>query len=409
MMIGALAAIATLALAGCERNPPNAAARRYLENLQHSNYARCYAMLADKDRKDRTLAEFLTEIPLAPDVGPAAFRLVLQNVQFELGEVSRESDSAFVPITVTAPDLPLWERTLDATTPGDRTTGQDAERSLAAGDFPKVTYDDGLFLVKEHHHWHVVAGFADRDRIVDLHREAIVEYHQYQYAKVILGYKSMIAELDQLKFTGAGGLAARYRTELTAMQTAQADLPAATRYAAKSLALTDIAMRMSEERVPAIFGSIANTGDRVLDAVQVAVTWYEGRGKGLKVAYAEKHPIVITPIEFTDFSVPVLPFVPGEKRPFGFILTAPVQVQQDAAPYVTISAIAFTYSKAPLPKLANAAPASAPAASVPASSSPPGVAVTKPAMPPLPNSTATPQSTPHSTSKTVAPAKMAAT
>jgi hypothetical protein len=108
---------------------------------------------------------------------------------------------------------------------------------------------------------------------------------------------------------------------------------------------------------------------------------------------------VITPIEFTDFSVPVLPFVPGEKRPFGFILTAPVQVQQDAAPYVTISAIALTYLKAPLPKLASVTAPSAPVASAPAPSSPPGVAVTKPAAPPPPSSTPGPQSAPSPTNK----------
>jgi hypothetical protein len=384
MVIATLLAIAAPMLSGCERNSPNAAARRYLEGLQHSNYARCYAMLADQDRKDRTLAEFLTEIPLAPDVGPALFGPVLRNIRFELGEVQLEPDRAFVAIKVTAPDLPLWERTLDAAAGADHAGGQDAERSLAAGDFPKVTYDDGILLKREHHRWQVVAGFTDRDRIVDLHREAIVEYHQYQYAKVITDYQSMIAELNRLKFTGAAGLAARYRTELAAVQTAQADTPAATAYAAKSLTLSDIAMRMSEERVPAIFGSITNTGARVVDAAQIAVTWYEGHGKDLKVAYLEKHPIVITPIEFTDFSVPVLPFLPGEKRPFGFILTTPVQVQQDAAPYVTISAAGFTYFKAPLPKLASAAAPDAPAASALAPSSPPGVAVAKPASPPPP-------------------------
>jgi hypothetical protein len=395
----AIAALAVLMLSGCERNSPIAVARRYIENLQRSNYGRCYAMLTDQDRKDRTLAEFLTEIPLAPDVGPALFRPVLQTPQFELGEVNREGDNAVVSIRVTAPDLPLWERTLDAAAGADHAAGQNAERSLTAGDFPKVTYDDAIFMVREHHRWHVVAGFTGRDRVVDLHREAIVEYHQYQYEKVILDYKSMLAELDRFKFTGAGGLAARYRAELAAVQTAQAGFPAATAYAAKSLVLGDIAMRMSEERVPAIFGSIINTGNRALDGVQIAVTWYEGRGKNLKIAYAEKHPIVITPIEFTDFSVPVLPFVPGEKRPFGFILTAPVQVQQDAAPYVTISAIALTYLKAPLPKLASVTAPSAPVASAPAPSSPPGVAVTKPAAPPPPSSTPGPQSAPSPTNK----------
>src|SRR5579863_9479131 len=86
----ALTAVAALMLPGCERNSPRGVARRYLESLARSNYAGCYALLADADRKDRTLAEFLTEIPLAPDVGPAIFRPVLQNMHFESGEVSRE-------------------------------------------------------------------------------------------------------------------------------------------------------------------------------------------------------------------------------------------------------------------------------------------------------------------------------
>jgi hypothetical protein len=381
VVIAAMIAIAALMLPGCERNSPRGVAHRYLENLHHSNYTTCYAMLADHDRKDRTLAEFLTEIPLAPDVGPALFRPVLRSLRFDLGDVHRDGDEAGLPIGVTAPDLTLWERTLDATAGPDHTGGESAGRSLAADDFPKVTYDDGIFLTREHGHWRVVADFADRDRIVDLHREAIVEYHQYEYAKVIVDYKSMIAELDRIKFTGAPGLAARYRTELAAVQAAQADIPAVKAYATKSVRLGDIAMSMSEERVPAIFGTVTNTGNRALDAVQIAVTWYEGRGKNLKIAYVEKHPIVITPIEFTDFSVPVLPFVAGEKRSFGFILTSPVQVQQDAAPYVTISAITFTYLKAPLPKLAVARVATAATGSVSVPSAPPGIAVSKPAAP----------------------------
>jgi hypothetical protein len=390
IVISTLVAIATPMLSGCERNSPRAVARRFVENLQHSNYARCYTMLTDQDRKDRTLAEFLTEIPLAPDVGPALFGPVLRNIGFEPGEVQLQADHAVVGIEVTAPDLPLWERTLDAHAGADHAGGQDAGRSLAAGDFPTVTYNDGIVMTRQHHRWQVFADFTDRDRIVDLHRDAIVEYHQYQYEKVITDYQEMIRELDQRKFTGAAGLAARYRAELAAVQTAQADAPAAIAYAAKSLTLSDIAMRMSEERVPAIFGSITNTGARVLDSVQIAVTWYEGRGQDLKIAYLEKHPVVITPIEFTDFSVPVLPFLPGEKRPFGFILTAPVQVQQDAAPYITVSAVGFTYSKAPLPKLASAAAPSATAPSPPAS-------------PPLPSAAPSRWAAPHSRATQVAP------
>jgi hypothetical protein len=373
LLVAVCLTIAALMFAGCERNGPRDIAVRYLENLQESNYTRCYAMLTERDRKNRALGEFLTEIPLAPEVGPAFFRPVLKAIRFNLGEVRREGDRAFVSIGVTAPDLPLWERTLDAAAGRGHSGGQNAVRSLAEGDFPKVNYNDGIYLAKEGNHWRVIADFIDRDRIVDLHREALVEFHLYEYAKVIAAYKSIITELGTLKFTGAPGRAARYRTELAVVQNMQADRAAAGAYAAKSLRLGDIAMRMSEERVPAIFGSITNIGTRAIDAVQIAVTWYQGRGKRLKAVYAEKHPIIVTPIEFTDFSMPVLPLVSQEKRSFGFILTAPVKVQQEAAPYVTISTIAFTYMKAPLPKFARETAPSTSVANPPATSSPAAV------------------------------------
>lgn len=373
--VSAIAIVAALVLGGCERNAPRKAALRYLSNLRESNYAACYGMLSDQDRKDRTLAEFLTEIPLAPDVGPAWFHAVLRSVQFDPGDASRDGLKASLPVTITAPDLPLWERTVDASAGRDRGGAQNAARSLAADDYPKVAYGDVIYLTREHRHWHVVAALAERDRIVDLHREAIVNYHLYDYAKVIGAYQTVLADLDRLKATGAAGLATRYRAELAAVKVVQAEIPASMAYAAKKIVLSDVAMRMSEERVPAIFGSITNAGDRAIDGVQIAVTWYEGSGKNLKTVYVEKHPVVITPMEFTDFSLPVLPFIAGEKRPFGFILTAPVQVQQDAAPYVTVSAIVFTHSSAPLPKLASGNAPSKPLASAGA---PPGVAVTKP-------------------------------
>src|SRR5471032_1696484 len=105
-LFGAIVIAAVIVLSGCDRNASRAAAVRYLENLHQANYARCYAMLSDRDRKDRTLAEFLTEIPLAPDVGPAWFRPVLRSVQFDLGEGTRDGDKAVMPVTVTTPDLP---------------------------------------------------------------------------------------------------------------------------------------------------------------------------------------------------------------------------------------------------------------------------------------------------------------
>ena len=47
----------------------------------------------------------------------------------------------------------------------------------------------------------------------------------------------------------------------------------------------------------------------------------------------------------------MIPFLPGEKRQFGFILSAPPEVQQNATPYVTVGSLAFTQIPAPLPKL----------------------------------------------------------
>jgi hypothetical protein len=114
-------------------------------------------------------------------------------------------------------------------------------------------------------------------------------------------------------------------------------------------------MRMAEQRVPAIFGDITNTGNRPIDELKLAVTWYQGRGQNLKAVQREEHSIVVTPIEFTDFSRQVIPFLPGEKRQFGFILSAPPEMQENAAPYVTVAWLAFTQIPAPLPKLDPAA------------------------------------------------------
>ena len=62
--------------------------------------------------------------------------------------------------------------------------------------------------------------------------------------------------------------------------------------------------------------------------------------------------MIVTPIEFVGFVRPVLPFVPGETRDFGFELTAPAQIQQQSEPSLTVDSLVFTQSRAPLPKLA---------------------------------------------------------
>ena len=386
----AIAILVALTFAGCARNSPRGVAQRYVDNLKKSNYAGCYAMLTDQDRNDRALAQFLNEIPLAPDADPIWFRPVLDHTNFTLGDAQVDGDRATVPVRITMPDLPVWERTLDASAGSDRSGAELAQASLAAGRFPILAVDDRIVLVKQHRHWRIVAGFIDRDRAADLDREAIVAFHRHDYPTAIARYRTIHSQLAAARTTGALGMAARYQAQLAQVIAVQAESASSAAYAARQLVLSGVAMRMAEERVPAIFGTITNRGGRPLDDVDLIVTWYEGRGKDLKAVYTEKHPIVATPFEFTDFSRPVIPFVPRASRPFGFILNAPVQVQQDAAPYVTIGAVAFTHSIAPLPKtIALASPppdaASAPtpsAALAPPAAFPPGVAVPKAPPPP---------------------------
>ena len=338
----AIAILVALTFAGCARNSPRGVAQRYVDNLKKSNYAGCYAMLTDQDRNDRALAQFLNEIPLAPDADPIWFRPVLDHTNFTLGDAQVDGDRATVPVRITMPDLPVWERTLDASAGSDRSGAELAQASLAAGRFPILAVDDRIVLVKQHRHWRIVAGFIDRDRAADLDREAIVAFHRHDYPTAIARYRTIHSQLAAARTTGALGMAARYQAQLAQVIAVQAESASSAAYAARQLVLSGVAMRMAEERVPAIFGTITNRGGRPLDDVDLIVTWYEGRGKDLKAVYTEKHPIVATPFEFTDFSRPVIPFVPRASRPFGFILNAPVQVQQDAAPYVTIGAVAFT-------------------------------------------------------------------
>jgi hypothetical protein len=343
-----------LALTGCARRSPQGIAQRYIDSLTQFNYADCYHLVTDEDRRVRPLPQFLTEIPLAPDVSPVWFRPILHNMHFTLGTVERNPDgiTAFAALRVTMPDLPLWERTLDAASAPDQASAALAERALDTGDFPRVTFDDMIFLAKEHHHWRVVGGFAERDRVIDQHREAIVEYHEHTFDRAAATYESMIASLQRQHGTGSRGLAARYQAELNVILKVRMQLPQSTAYIAR-VKLSGAAMKMSEERMPAIFGSITNGGGRPLDEVQLAVTWYSGRGKDLHVVKRELHPVVVTPLEFTNFTRPVIPMLAGETRSVGFLLSAPPQVEQEAAPYVTVSSLAFTQSPAPLPKPAK--------------------------------------------------------
>jgi hypothetical protein len=346
--------LAGLALGGCGQSPKNLAAS-YLGDLQQFNYPACYAMLTAHDRAARTLKQFLGEIPMAPGVDPVWFRAILFNTRYEVGEPQVAGERAVVPVKVTMPDLPLWERTIDATVGPNESANAAADHSLQTGNYPKLTFEDAVVLVKEQHRWRVLADFARRDLMMDRHREVVAIYHSEDWPKADAAYQALLAALAKEPFTGSRGLEFFFRRELKAIEDIQGQLPASRAYIPK-LVLSDVSVKESEARVPAIFGRITNAGDRGVDDVRMTVTWYAGRDTRRKVLYQESHNVIVTPIEFTGFSVAVLPFAPGETRNFGFELVAPPEIQQGSEPNLVVSSIIFSQAKAPLPKLAVPGP-----------------------------------------------------
>jgi hypothetical protein len=356
------ATLCAAVLAGCERTPAEQA-QTYLSHLKQFDYHFCYRLLTRDARAERTFGQFLTEIPLAPQVSPAWFKQVLNVTKYAVGQARLDKGGlkAVVSVQVTAPDLPRWERTLDAKAGPEGVDEENAERALETGEYPTLTYMDSIVLAKNHDHWRVRVDFPAKDRIADMHRNALVPYHRHEYDNAVDTYRNMLTDLDKEQATGNEGLKFFYGRELKHIEKVIAEIPESQAYIQK-LKLSDLAMKMSVSRTPAIFGTIANTGDRAIDEVEMTVTYYEGKDRDLRAVYSGRHIVIATPIEFTEFAEPVLPFVPGETRKFGFPLAAPAGVQRDGEPRVTVTSIAFTQSKAPLPK-PPAAPAPASEAS----------------------------------------------
>jgi hypothetical protein len=213
----------------------------------------------------------------------------------------------------------------------------------------------------------LLVDFPFKENILKEHKDAVDLYHKHDYDKAIAAYQKILDELDKNQSTGNAGLKYQYGRELADIQNAQKQLPEAQAYIPK-IALTDVDMKMSASRVPGIFGKMTNSGDKALDEVQFTVTYYEGKGKNKKAVLTEIHTPVATALEFTNFGHPVLPFVPGETRNFGFRLTAPTDVQMKSSPDLTVTSIVFTQSAAPLPK--PVAPSPSPAASPAAAAAP---------------------------------------
>jgi hypothetical protein len=378
--LASIVLLAGLALVGCGQSPKNLAAT-YLADLQQFNYPACYAMLTAEDRSARTLKQFLAEIPMAPNVDPVWFRAVLFSMRYEVGDAQVTGERAVVPVRVVMPDLALWERTIDATVGPDESANAAADRSLQSGDYPRLRFSDAVVMVKQQHRWRVLADFARRDQIMDRHREAVGIYHSHDYAKAEAAWDAILAQLSGDPFTGSRGMEFLFRRELKAIRNIQAQLPAARAYIPK-LVLSDVAVKESEARVPAIFGKITNAGDRGIDDVRLTVTWYAGRNSQRKALFQESHNVVVTPIEFTGYSVPVLPLVPGETRSFGFELAAPPALQQQSEPNLVVGSILFSQSSAPLPKLALPTPTPGASASPPGSPSASPTAHQTPSAPP---------------------------
>ena len=370
--------ICALFAAACQGHTPQRAANEYLSNLKLYNYPAAYQALSHQDQVDRTIDQFLTEIPMAPDVNKDWFKAVLRAYDYKVGDSKTEGDKAIVTVSVTQPDLALWERTVDAQVSGETTPDSIAQKNLTENTYPKVTYDDNVVMVNQGGEWKLLYNFPFKENILKEHKDAVDLYHKHDYDKAIAAYQKIIDELDKDQSTGNAGLKFQYGRELAAIQNSQKQLSDAQAYVPK-IVLSDVDLKMSASRVPGIFGKMTNSGDKALDEVQFTVTYYEGKGKNKKAVLTEIHTPVATALEFTNFARPVLPFVPGETRNFGFKLTAPTDVQMKSSPDLTVTSIVFTQSAAPLPK--PVAPSPSPAASPAAGAASPAASAAAAASP----------------------------
>lgn len=380
-----LAAIASVVVVGCTGKTPQHTAQSYLEALKLYNYPAAYQLLSHQDQLDRTMDQFLTQIPLAPDVSRDWFKTVLHATDFQIGDAKVEGDKGDVVVKVTRPDLALWERTINATMGPNDSASSIAQKQVNDQTFPKLVYEDNIVVTKVGDDWRVFVDFPAKERTAKMRKDAIEAFHKYDYDKAISIYQNAIAELDKEPATGNAGLKFLYNREMQTIQNVKNQLPESQAYIPK-IGLTDVDMKMAASRVPGIFGKLTNSGDKAIDEIQFTVTYYEGKGAKKKSVYSETHTPVATPLEFTDFVRPVMPFVPGETRTFGFRLTAPPDVQQKATPDLNVSQIVFTQSSAPLPKpppTPEASPSASPGAPPAAGGSP--AAAAEPSMPPLPS------------------------
>jgi hypothetical protein len=333
--------MAACALAGCIGQRPQMIAQHYVDALKQHQYGDCYVMLAAEDRQARTPDRFVAVIPLAPDVTSNWFKLVLEATTYQVGRTRREGPRAIVPVIVTTPDLARFERSVEAYVGPDGEPIPVARDALKNGEYPKITYEDNIVLVKERHRWCVTVDFAAREAAAAARREALESYYRFDFSKAEAGYTKALAVLRKSDATGTRGLEFLYGRELAEILSIQAEAPAAKSYMEK-LSLSDVGMKMSANRRPAVFGKITNQGNRTIDGIKMAITFFDGRGPRRRAIFSEQHTPISTPLEFTNFTIRALPLAPGETRSFGIEIAAPEKVETAGDPFVAVSDIIFT-------------------------------------------------------------------
>jgi hypothetical protein len=359
-LLPAAAALAMLLAAGCAKPPPpgpdpKAAAETYLAALKAGDYQTCYRMLAESDLLHGSLDEFLSNVPMAPNADRLWFRRLESATRYQVGALRNRGSEAIMPVNVTTPNLVQWERML-----GEQATDRDqvqaaASRQLNAGNYPRLSYPDQMVMVMEGGEWHVLAGFAQRARIERLHQQALEAYHDFDYDKALSIYRQILDRLDKAVFTASGELIRRFSMEVKTVAAARDGRSAAQAYRPR-LTLKNVATRPAAPGGTGMFGQITNSGERALDQVELTISYYTNDGKPI---YDERHTPIATPLEFTDFNLPIVPFGPGQTRDFGVTLKAPQEIQQEGQPRAAVSGVIFSefgQALAPPPKLAGLHP-----------------------------------------------------
>jgi len=372
-----IAALGLLLGVGCAEAPPPGpsardAALTYLAALKGGDYQTCYRMMAEKDLVNGSLDGFLGEIPMGPEVERRWFGQLEAATEYRVGTARERGSEAIVPVNVTTPNLVLWERMLGARNETRQAVQARAEKQLANGDYPRLSYPDLLVMIREGDEWHVLAGFAQRARILRMREQALAAYHQLEYNQALVLYQQMLVRIAKAPFSASGELICMLTREMKRIEAARAGVVAAQFYLPK-VWIKDVESKLTVAGPPGLFGQLVNSGDRSLDEVELTVSYYSDAGK---LIYSERHTPIAMPLEFTDFDLPIVPFAPGETREIGITLKAPVEVQQQYKPQMTVSGVIFSEPLAVPPKLAGSATAAAdiqpssPAAPAPGASKP---------------------------------------